>query len=183
MEVLTDTKHTFLFWVINKSTILTVTKDLGYITYFLHLKVTPTTTSIFLSKQKYTTDLIEMAQILDAKKELNVKCNKNSAEPVSAPVLYQTLFGCLIYPTTTRSDIYYVVQVVNQIMSNPWHLHGSAVLLGIRYLQGTPRCGIFFARDSSVQFTTYANVDWVRCLDTCQSGTSWYIFLENSLIR
>lgn len=124
-----------------------------------------------------------MAQILDAKKELNVKCNKNSAEPVSAPVLYQTLFGCLIYLTTTRSDIYYVVQVVNQIMSNPWHLHGSAVLRGIRYLQGTPRCGIFFARDSSVQFTTYANVDWVRCLDTCQSGTSWYIFLENSLIR
>lgn len=141
MEVLTDTKHTLLFSVINKSKILTVMKDLGYITYFLHLKVTPTT-SMLLSKKKYTTDLIEMAQILDTKlvdtpMELNVKCNKNSAEPVSDPVLYQTLFGCLMYLTMTRLDIYYVVQVVNQIMSNPRHLHGTAVLRVIQYLQGT----------------------------------------------
>lgn len=59
-------------------------KDLD-LTYCPGLDVTPTAIGIFLSQHKYAKDLIDMAQMIDAKHfnipmEMNVKYSKNSRE-------------------------------------------------------------------------------------------------------
>ena len=54
------------------------------------------------------------------------------------------LVGSLIYLTTTRLDISYVIHQVSQFMSSPQHLDRAAIRRIIRYLRGSPTRGLFF---------------------------------------
>lgn len=126
---------------------------------------------IFLSQYKYAKDLIDMACMIDTKTfdpliELSVKYNKNSGESVSDPILYSTLVGCLIYLTTTRSDISYAVQIVGQFMSDftsssleYCSLHGSLSTWHFQH-------GLFFSKDSCLQLIAYTDTDQARYLET-----------------
>ena len=66
--------------------------------------------------------------------EVNVKYRKDEGDFLDDPTLYRRLVGSLIYLTTTRPDISYVVPQVNQFMTFPWHLHLAVVRHIIRYL-------------------------------------------------
>ena len=68
-------------------------------------------------------------------------------------------FGSLIYLTTTRPDISYVVHQVSQFMSSPRHLHLAAVRRIIRYLRGSPTSGLFFPTDTSLQLVACSDAD------------------------
>lgn len=89
---------------------------------------------------------------------LKVKYGKNNGEPVSDPILYKTLVDYYTYLKATPPDIFYVVQAVIQAMSNPHHVHRS-VLRIIQYLQRSSRCVILFFKGSSMQLTTYDDID------------------------
>lgn len=112
---------------------------------------------------------------------LKVKYGKNNREPVSDPIIYRTLVDYHTYLKMTPPDIFYVVQPVIQSLSNPCHVHRN-VLRIIQYLQRSSRCVILFFKGSSMQLTTYDDIDWAGSPDTCQSRTSWCVFLENSPI-
>ncbi|RVW64125.1 Retrovirus-related Pol polyprotein from transposon RE1 [Vitis vinifera] len=114
--------------------------------------------------------------------EVNVKYKKDEGDLLDVPTLYWRLVGSLIYLTTTRPDISYVVYQVSQFMTSPRHLHLAAVRRIIRYLRGSPTRGLFFPTGSSLQLVTYSDADWARCPDTCRSTTSWCIFLGDALI-
>jgi hypothetical protein len=111
--------------------------------------------------------------------EVNVKYRKNEGDLLDDPTLYRRLVGSLIYLTTTRPDISYVVQKVSQFKSSPWHLHLAAVRRIIRYLRGSPTHGLFFPTDSSLQLVAYSDADWAGCPDTRRSTTGWCMFLGN----
>ena len=92
------------------------------------------------------------------------------------------LVGSLIYLTTTRLDISYVIHQVSQFMSSPQHLHLAAIRRIIRYLRGSPTRGLFFPTGSFLQLVAYSDVDWVGCPNTHRSTTDWCMFLGNALI-
>ena len=96
-------------------------KDLRQLTYFLGLEVHHRASGIFMNQHKYIQDLITLAGLKDTAfvetpMEINVKYRKDEGDLLDDPTLYRRLVGSLIYLTTTRSDISYVVHQVNQFM-------------------------------------------------------------------
>ena len=162
-------------------------KDLGQLTYFLGLEVHYRSHGLFVNQHNYIQDLITLAGLeetssVDTPMEVNVKYRKDEGNLLDEPTLYRRLVGSLIYLTTTRPDISYVVHQVSQFMSSPRHLHLVAVHRIIRYLRGSPTRGLFFPTDTSLQLVAYSDVDWAGCPDTCRSTTGWCMFLGDALI-
>ena len=162
-------------------------KDLGQLTYFLGLEVHYRSHGLFVNQHKYIQDLITLAGLedtssVDTPMEVNVKYRKDEGDLLEEPTLYRRLVGSLIYLTTTRPDISYVVHQVNQFMSSPRHLHLAAVRRIIRYLRGSPSRGLFFPTDTSLQLVAYSDADWAGCLDTRRSTIGWCMFLGDALI-
>ena len=58
------------------------------------------------------------------------------------------------------------------------HFH----LAVVRYLRGSPTCGLFFPTDASLQLVAYSDADWAGCPNTRRSTTSWCMFLGDALI-
>ena len=67
-------------------------------------------------------------------------------------------------------------------MQAPRHLHLSVVRRIIRYILGTPSCGLFFPTGSALQLQAYSDADWAGCPDTRKSTTGWCTFLGDALI-
>ena len=114
-------------------------KDLVHLTYFLGLEVHYRSHGLFMNQHKYIQDLITLARLedtssVDTPMEVNVKYRKYEGDLLEEPTLYRRLVGSLIYLTTTRLDISYVVHQVSQFMSSPRHLHLVAIRRIIRYL-------------------------------------------------
>ena len=164
-------------------------KDLGQLTYFLGLEVHHQASGIFVKYHQYIQDLITLAGLedtsfVDTPMEVNVKCKKDEGDLLDDPTLYRHLVGSLIYLTTTRPDISYVVHQVSQFMTSPrhLHLHLTAVRRIIHYLRGSPTCGLFFATRSSLQLVAYSDANWVGCPNTLRFTTGWCMFLGDALI-
>ncbi|WKA00002.1 hypothetical protein VitviT2T_018399 [Vitis vinifera] len=167
-------------------------KDLGQLTYFLGLEVHHWVSGIFLNQHKYIQDIITLAGLedtssidtpsVDTPMEINVNYKKDEGDLLDDPTLYRCLVESLIYLTTTRPDISYVVHQVNQFMTSPRHFHLAVVRRIIRYLRGLPTRGLFFPTGSSLQLVAYSDADWVGCPDTRRSTTGWCMFLGDALI-
>ncbi|RZC07885.1 Dual specificity protein phosphatase PHS1 isoform B [Glycine soja] len=132
-------------------------------------------------------DLVQLAGLpnaspVDTPMEVNVKYRRDEGELLDDPTHYRKLVGSLIYLTITRLNISFVVHTVSKFMQSPRHLHLLAVKQIIRYLLGTPKHGLFFPADSSVQLQAYSDADWAGCPDTRKSTIGWCMFLGNAPI-
>ena len=139
-------------------------KDLGQLTYFLGFEVHHRASGIFMNQHKHIQDLITLAGLEDTSSadtpmEVNVKYKKDEGGLLDDPTLYRCLVGSLIYLTTTRPDISYVVHQVNQFMTSPRHFHLVVVRHIIRYLRGSPTCGLFFPIGLSLQLVAYSDAN------------------------
>ena len=130
-------------------------KDLGPLHYFLGLEVHQSPKGLFLHQHKYTSDLIELADLhdsspVDTPVEVNLKLSKDDGDLLPNPHTYRRLVGSLVYLTITRPDISYAVNLVSQFMTSPRHLHLPAVKHIIHYLLGTVTRGLFYPTDNQL---------------------------------
>ena len=95
---------------------------------------------------------------------------------------YKRLIGRLLYLNTTRPNITFITQQLSQFLSNPTQTHHNAAMRVLRYLKGSPWCGIFFPRNSTLHIQWYLDADWAGCKDTRRSVFDQCFFLGNSLI-
>nr|GEU93286.1 hypothetical protein [Tanacetum cinerariifolium] len=151
-------------------------KDLGKLKYFIGIEVLDTPKGICLNQIKYCLELIDEFRLL-ARKPSNLPMQPNislTSEPSDTdPLLdnvteYQKLIGKLIYLTTTRTDIAYVVSCLSQFMHNPLKSHPKTALKVIMYLKGSPGKGINVIKGStsSIDLKAYSYAYWARCADT-----------------
>ena len=162
-------------------------KDLGSLHYFLSLEDSFSVDGYYLTRAKYTSDLISRASITDSKIidiaiEYNRCLNSHDGEPLSDATLYIQLVGSLIYLTVTRPDISYVVHVVSQFMATSRSPHYAVVLRILRYLKCTIFNGLHFSSHSSLTLQAYSDADWAGDPTDRRSTTEYCFLLGDSLI-
>ena len=99
-------------------------KDLGPLKCFLRIEVSRSSEGIFLSKRKYTLDLLQETgmsgcQLVDTLIEEDLKLCVEPNQVSTDKERYQRLVGRLMYLAHTRPDLAYALSVVSQYMHNP----------------------------------------------------------------
>ena len=74
--------------------------------------------------------------------------------------LYRGMIGSLLYLTTSRPDILYIVCVCARFQSNPKESHMLVVKRIIRYLKGTINLGLWYSKQSSLDLIGYTDADY-----------------------
>lgn len=90
-------------------------KDLDELKFFLGLEVLKTKTDIYLNQKKYTLGILTNIGFLKRKPattpmDCKLKLSRDSGEPLKKILQYKRLIGRLLYLTSTRPDICFVVQ-------------------------------------------------------------------------
>ena len=123
--------------------------DLGLSHYFLGLQIMQTESGIFISQQKYATDLIERFNMLGCKETAtpansNEKLQSNDGLGDANAKRYRSLIGDLIYLSYIQPDIMYAVSLVLRFMAKPSKHQFRAAKRIMRYIARTTDYGIWY---------------------------------------
>ena len=135
-------------------------KDLGIAKKILGMEIHKDRESrkLWLSQKNYIRKVLEKFNMQEAKpistplanhfKLSGSQCLKNEKEIEDmSKVPYASAVGCLMYAMVcTRPDLARVVSIVSKYMANLGSEHWNAMKWIFRYLNGTTRYGILFAR-------------------------------------
>jgi hypothetical protein len=126
--------------------------SMGKLTLFLGLQVKQSGIGIFISQDKYVTDILKRFNFnivkpattpIDATKALG---KDEDGEDVDVK-LYRSMIGCLMYLTASRPDITFVVCLCARHQVKPNVSHMNAVKRIFRYLRQQPKLGLWYPRD------------------------------------
>eukprot|EP00253_Pinus_taeda_P033317 PITA_33317 len=139
--------------------------DLGYVHYYLGIEVTQHPKSIFLSQKKYIGDLLNKFGMtecnpLTTPMEQNLKLTSIEGKEVEDETNYRQLVGSLIYLTTTRPDISFVVGILSRFMQKPCEGHWAATKRVLSYLKGTQDFGIKYTQVDDFSLIGYSDSDF-----------------------
>ncbi|XP_031282077.1 uncharacterized protein LOC116140606 [Pistacia vera] len=184
--VLTGNNPVLIKTLITRLSIEFAMKDLGSLHYFLAIEVQPNSQGLFLSQTKYALNLLQRADMVDAKPIATpfVVGQHLSTEGklFSDPTLFRSLAGALQYLTITWPDLSFSVNSICQYMHAPTEDHFNALKRILRYVKGTVHHGLQLHRTSSCELLAYSDADWAGCLDTRRSTTGYVIFLGANLV-
>ena len=74
--------------------------------------------------------------------------------------------GSLMYLTTTRPNLMFMVSLISRYMENPTELHLQAAKRVLRYLKGTTGFGIFYKKGGDDELVAYTDSDYAGDLRT-----------------
>ena len=162
-------------------------KTLGRLKYFLGIEVAHSKKGIFISQQKYITDLLKetgktACRPASTPVDPNIKLGSAEEDIAVDKEMYQRLVGRLIYLSHTRPDIAFAVSLVSQFMHQPKEAHLQAALRIVQYLKGTPGRGILFKRNKSVSLEAYTDADYAGSVVDRRSTTGYCTFLGGNLV-
>ncbi|GJU14537.1 hypothetical protein Tco_1142503 [Tanacetum coccineum] len=160
--------------------------SMGELTFFLGLQVTQKDDGIFISQDKYVDEILKKFGFSTMKTastpmETSKPLMKDeNAEDVDVH-LYRSMIGSLMYLTSSRPNIIFVVYACARFQVTPKvsHLH---VVKGIfRYLKGQPKMGLWYPKDSPFDLKAYTNSDYAGAsLDRkSTTGDSEYVATSN----
>lgn len=155
--------------------------DLGKMHYFLGLEVVQSEDGIFVSQKKYVREILNMFKMQNCNPtnipiEFGLKLTKAGSGKKTNSTLYKQIVGSLMYLTTTRPDIMYVVSLVSRYMECPTEMHLLASKRILRYLQGTKDFEIFYGKGEKADLIGFTDSDYVGDQDGKKS-TSGYVFM------
>ena len=83
-----------------------------------------------------------------------------SSEAVDA-MMYHQMIGSFMYLMNTRPDICFVVNTLNQFLTDLRHVHLIAAKHILRYLRGTIDYGLKYDVNQKINLEGYVDLDWV----------------------
>nr|GFB98096.1 uncharacterized mitochondrial protein AtMg00810-like [Tanacetum cinerariifolium] len=120
---------------------------MGELNFFLGLQVLQKKDGIFLSQDKYVGDILKKFGYSDVRSS-NTPMDKENPwgkDETRKDVdlhLYRSMIGSLMYLTTYRPDIMFVVCTCTRHQVTPKECHLHAVKRIFRYLKGHPKLGL-----------------------------------------
>ncbi|GKE77716.1 putative ribonuclease H-like domain-containing protein [Tanacetum coccineum] len=121
-------------------------RSMGELTFFLGLQVTQKDDGIFISQDKYADEILKKFGFLTVKttstpmETLKSLMKDENVEDVDVH-LYRSMIGSLMYLTSLRPDIIFVVCVCARFQVTPKVSHLHAVKRIFRYLKGQHKLG------------------------------------------
>nr|GEV69055.1 uncharacterized mitochondrial protein AtMg00810-like [Tanacetum cinerariifolium] len=159
--------------------------SMGRLTFFLALQVTQKDDGIFISQDKYVNEILKKFGFSTVKtastpiETLTPLMKDDNVEYVDVH-LYRSMIGTLMYLTSSRHDIMFVVCACARFQVTPKVLHLYAVKRIFRYLKGQPKLGLWYPKDSPFDFETYTDSDYVGASLDRKSTTG--VLIEGRLI-
>nr|GEW96838.1 uncharacterized mitochondrial protein AtMg00810-like [Tanacetum cinerariifolium] len=161
--------------------------SIGELTFFLGLQVKQKKDGIFISQDKY------VAKIL---RKFGLTEEKSTSTPIDTekPLLkdpnfedvdvhtYMSMIGFLMYLTSSRPDIMFVVCACARFQVTPKASYLHAVKRIFRYLKGKPHLGLWYLKDFPFDLVAYLDSDYVGASLDRKSTTGGCQFLGCRLI-
>ncbi|GJX14618.1 uncharacterized mitochondrial protein-like protein [Tanacetum coccineum] len=118
---------------------------------------------IFISQDKYVTEILKKFGFSDIKTastpmETHKPLLKDADGEDINEHIYRSMIGLLMYLTSSRPDIMFVVCVCARFQVNPKVSQLHAVKRIFRYLKGQPKLGLWYPKDSPFDLVAYT--DW-----------------------
>ncbi|GJX47414.1 putative ribonuclease H-like domain-containing protein [Tanacetum coccineum] len=139
--------------------------SMGELTFFLGLQVKQKEDEIFISQDKYVTEILKKIGFSDVKTASTpVKTHKpllKDADGEEVDVhLYTSMIHSLMYLTSSRPDIMFAVCTCTRYQVNPKMSHLHAVKRIFRYFKGQPKLGLWYPKDSPFELVAYTDSDY-----------------------
>ncbi|GJW13435.1 putative ribonuclease H-like domain-containing protein [Tanacetum coccineum] len=139
--------------------------SIGEIIFFLGLQVKQNEDGIFISQDKYVTKILKKFGFSDVKTastpmETHKSLLKDEDGEEMDVHLYRSMIGSLMYLTSSRLDIMFVVCACKRYQVNPKVSHLHAVKRIFRYLKGQPKLGLWFPKYSPFDLVAYTDSDY-----------------------
>ncbi|GKB28281.1 putative ribonuclease H-like domain-containing protein [Tanacetum coccineum] len=161
--------------------------SIGELAFFLGLQVQQKKDGIFISQDKYVVEILKKFNFATMKTastpmEPNKALMKDEEGDSVDVHLYRSMIGSLMYLTTSRPDIMFVVCACArfQITTKMSHLHALNKIF--RYLKGQPKLGLWYLRHSLFNLEAFSNSDYVGASLDRKSTTGGCQFLGKRLI-
>ncbi|GJU84911.1 hypothetical protein Tco_1292457 [Tanacetum coccineum] len=111
------------------------------------------------------------------------KLDEDTQGKVVDPTHYRGMVGTLMYLTSSKPDLVYVVCMCTRYQALPTKKHLHAVKRIFRYLRGTVNQGLWYSKDSAIALTTFSDADHAGCQDTRRSTSGSMQLLGDRLMR
>ncbi|GKD79592.1 putative ribonuclease H-like domain-containing protein, partial [Tanacetum coccineum] len=161
--------------------------SMGELTFFIRLQVQQKEDGIIINQDKYVVEILKKFDFVTVKiastpKEPNKALVKDEeAEDVDVQ-LYRSMIGSLIYLTASRPNIMFVVCACARFQVTHKTLHLHAVKRIFRYLNGQPKLGLWYHRDSPFDLEAFYDSDYAGASLDRKSITGDCQFLGKRLI-
>ncbi|GJS72302.1 retrovirus-related pol polyprotein from transposon TNT 1-94 [Tanacetum coccineum] len=161
--------------------------SMGELTFFLGLQVKQKEDGIFISQDKYVTEILKKFGFTDVKTastpmETQKPLLKDEDGEEVDVHLYRSMIGSLMYLTSSRPDIMFAVCACARYQVNPKVSHLHAVKRIFRYLKGQPKLGLWYPKDSPFDLVAYTDSDYARASLDRKSTIGGCQFLRCRLI-
>ncbi|GJR93528.1 putative ribonuclease H-like domain-containing protein [Tanacetum coccineum] len=161
--------------------------SMGELTFFLGLQVTQKDDGIFISQDKYVDEIL---------KKFGFSTMKTASTPIetSKPLLkdenakdvdvhlYISMIGSLMYLTSSRPNIMFVVCACARFQVTPKVSHLHVMKRIFRYLKGQPKLGLWYLKDSPFVLEAYTDSDYAGASLDRKSTTGRCQFPRRRLI-
>ncbi|GJR94605.1 putative ribonuclease H-like domain-containing protein [Tanacetum coccineum] len=161
--------------------------SMGELTFFLGLQVQQKKDGLFISQDKYVGEILKkfrFAEVKTASTPIETQkplLKDEDGEEVDVH-MYRSMIGSLMYLTSSRPDIMFVVCACARYQVNPKVSHLYAVKRIFRYLKGQPKLGLWYLKDSPFDLVACTDSDYARESLDRKSTTGGCQFLRSRLI-
>nr|GFB91162.1 uncharacterized mitochondrial protein AtMg00810-like [Tanacetum cinerariifolium] len=161
--------------------------SMGELTFFLELQVKQKKDGIFISQDKYVAEILRKFRLCEGKSaSTSIDAEKpllkdSDGEDVDVHT-YRSMIGSLMYLTSSRPDIMFVVCACARFQMTPKVSHLNVVKRIFRYLNEKPLLGLWYPKDSSFGLVAYSDSDYAGTSLDRKSTTGGYQFLGCRLI-
>nr|GEW99811.1 putative ribonuclease H-like domain-containing protein [Tanacetum cinerariifolium] len=160
---------------------------MGELTFILGLQVKQKEDGIFISQDKYVAEILRKFGLTNGKSASNPIDTEKPLlkDPDGEHVdvhIYRSMIGSLMYLTSSRSDIMFVICACARFQVTPKVSDLHAVKRIFRYLKGKPHLGLLYPKDSPFNLVAYSDSDYAGASLDRKSTTGGCRFLGYRLI-